>query len=96
MSISTTLAVAGMMLVSLPCTLTTVALPVLCPSAAGGFSVYAGVGGAAHVTTVDIGRAALSYADANWRLNGLDPAAHVSAAVDAFEFLDGASKAREK
>lgn len=67
-----------------------------CSSRAGGFSVYAGVGGAAHVTTVDIGRAALSYADANWRLNGLDPAAHVSAAVDAFEFLDGASKAREK
>ncbi|PNH07406.1 Ribosomal RNA large subunit methyltransferase I [Tetrabaena socialis] len=63
---------------------------------AGGFSVYAGVGGASHVTTVDVGRAALQYATANWKLNGLAPGDHVAAAVDAFEFLDAASRAREK
>ncbi|GFR40255.1 hypothetical protein Agub_g827 [Astrephomene gubernaculifera] len=62
----------------------------------GGFSVYAGVGGASHVTTVDVGRAALQYATANWQLNGLDPNRHEAAAVDAFEFLELAAKAREK
>ncbi|PNW79253.1 hypothetical protein CHLRE_09g407900v5 [Chlamydomonas reinhardtii] len=62
----------------------------------GGFSVYAGVGGASHVTTVDVGKAALSFADANWALNGLEPSRHVAAAEDAFEFLERAGKAREK
>ncbi|KXZ49659.1 hypothetical protein GPECTOR_20g516 [Gonium pectorale] len=62
----------------------------------GGFSIYAGVGGAADVTTVDVGRAALSYADANWALNGLEPSRHTAAAEDAFEFLDRAAKARER
>ncbi|EFJ44499.1 hypothetical protein VOLCADRAFT_121298 [Volvox carteri f. nagariensis] len=62
----------------------------------GGFSVYAGVGGARHVTTVDLGRAALSYATANWALNGLVPERHVAAAEDAFEFLEAAIKGREK
>jgi 23S rRNA (cytosine1962-C5)-methyltransferase len=58
--------------------------------------VYAGVGGARHVTTVDVGRAALGFATANWALNGLEPARHDAAAEDAFEFLEAASKAREK
>ncbi|GLC36377.1 hypothetical protein PLESTB_000768300 [Pleodorina starrii] len=62
----------------------------------GGFSVYAGVGGARHVTTVDVGRAALQYATANWALNGLVPERHEAAEQDAFAFLDAAAKAREK
>ncbi|KAG2487614.1 hypothetical protein HYH03_013753 [Edaphochlamys debaryana] len=62
----------------------------------GGFSVYAGVGGAAHVTTVDVGRAALSYAEANWELNGLPRGQHAAEAEDAFAFLERASKAKEK
>ncbi|GIL70950.1 hypothetical protein Vretimale_4050 [Volvox reticuliferus] len=62
----------------------------------GGFSVYAGMGGARQVTTVDVGRAALSYATANWALNGLVPEHHEAVAEDAFEFLDSAAKAREK
>ncbi len=58
--------------------------------------MYAGVGGAAHVTTVDVGRAALATADANWALNGLPPQQHVAAAEDAFAFLERAARERER
>ncbi|MFN8457744.1 MAG: class I SAM-dependent rRNA methyltransferase [Anaerolineae bacterium] len=53
----------------------------------GGFSVYAGLGGASRVTTVDIAAPALAAAQANWELNGLPPAQHETVAADAFEFL---------
>ena len=37
----------------------------------GGFSVYAGRGGAGHVTSVDIAAPASAAAERNWGLNGL-------------------------
>ncbi len=60
----------------------------------GGFSVYAGRGGAETVTTVDLAKPAVQAADAHWRDNGLDPARHELAAEDAFAFLDAAVEAR--
>jgi len=56
----------------------------------GGFSVYAGLAGAAAVTTVDVADAALAAADANWALNGLQPGKHEGVTMDAFEFLERA------
>lgn len=60
----------------------------------GGFSVYAGRGGAQAVTTVDLAKPAVQAADAHWRANGLDPARHELAAEDAFAFLDAAAEGR--
>jgi 23S rRNA (cytosine1962-C5)-methyltransferase len=57
----------------------------------GGFSVYAGVGGAARVTTVDVAAAALKAADVNWALNGLPHGRHEGVALDAFDFLERAA-----
>jgi 23S rRNA (cytosine1962-C5)-methyltransferase len=54
----------------------------------GGFSVAAGLGGAAHVTTVDIAAPALDAARRNLAHNGLDPAAHALVAADAFDWLE--------
>jgi 23S rRNA (cytosine1962-C5)-methyltransferase len=56
----------------------------------GGFSVYAGLGGAAHVTTVDTSSPALEAASHHWVLNGLPDSAHQSVASDAFDYLDTA------
>jgi 23S rRNA (cytosine1962-C5)-methyltransferase len=53
----------------------------------GGFSLAAALGGAAHVTTVDIARPAVDAARANFLANDLDPDAHAFAAADAFEHL---------
>jgi 23S rRNA (cytosine1962-C5)-methyltransferase len=53
----------------------------------GGFSVYAGVGGAAQVTTVDSARLALDTAAVHWTLNGLDAGRHTVVCADAFDFL---------
>ncbi len=50
----------------------------------GGFSVAAALGGATHVTSVDIAPAAIADAREIFRLNGLDPAAHEFVAADAF------------
>lgn len=58
----------------------------------GGFSVYAGLGGAARVTTVDLAAPALEAAGHHWQLNGLPPAAHQTAQADAFEYLAQAAK----
>lgn len=58
----------------------------------GGFSVYAGAGGATDVTTVDIAPPAIAAAEANWALNGLAPGAHEGAAGDAFAFLERAER----
>lgn len=60
----------------------------------GGFSVYAGLGGASQVTTVDIAAPALAAAQANWELNDLPPAKHETVAADAFEFLADAAAGR--
>ena len=56
-------------------------------SYAGGFSLRAALGGASHVTNVDIAARAHATAQASFRLAGLDPAAHaafVTAEVHAF------------
>jgi len=53
----------------------------------GGFSVAAALGGSSRVTTVDVDRDAVALASENFRLNGLDPAAHAFAAEDAFDLL---------
>ncbi len=50
----------------------------------GGFSVAAGLGGAARVTTVDIAPDAIEDARENFRLNGMDPEEHEFEVADAF------------
>ena len=58
----------------------------------GGFSVYAGLGGARHVTTVDAARPAVEAAGRHWQLNQLPPDGHDPVAADVFQFLDGAAR----
>jgi 23S rRNA (cytosine1962-C5)-methyltransferase len=53
----------------------------------GGFSIHAGLGGAASVATLDISGAALDQAEADWARNGLDPARHQRLQGDAFDLL---------
>lgn len=59
-------------------------------SYSGGFSVYAGLGGAKKVASLDVSKGAIDLAEQNWALNGLDPANHTSLCVDVFEYLNGA------
>jgi 23S rRNA (cytosine1962-C5)-methyltransferase len=58
----------------------------------GGFSVYAGLGGATKVTTVDIASNAIKGAEINWQLNGLNSERHEAICMDAFEFVLNAAK----
>jgi 23S rRNA (cytosine1962-C5)-methyltransferase len=60
----------------------------------GGFSVSAALGGAVHVESVDVARAAVEAAAQHFADNGIDPAAHAFSAVDAFEWLAAAKEAR--
>jgi 23S rRNA (cytosine1962-C5)-methyltransferase len=53
----------------------------------GGFSVAAGLGGAAHVTTVDSAAPALEHARRSWELNGLSASRHTLLAADVPETL---------
>lgn len=64
-------------------------------SYAGGFSMAAALGGATHVTSVDIATAAHATAQASFRAAGLEPRAHAFVTADAFAFLDGARARRE-
>lgn len=61
-------------------------------SFAGGFSVAAALGGAKHVTSVDVASAAHASAQRSFRENKLDPTTHAFVAADAFAFLDGAAR----
>jgi 23S rRNA (cytosine1962-C5)-methyltransferase len=61
----------------------------------GGFSVYAGVGGAKHVTTVDLATPAIEDALVNWQLNNLPKERHSGVVADAFEYLEGALQQKE-
>jgi 23S rRNA (cytosine1962-C5)-methyltransferase len=61
-------------------------------SYAGGFSVAAALGGARHVTSVDVAANAHATAQASFRLAGIDPRQHVFAAADAFAFLERAKR----
>lgn len=53
----------------------------------GGFSIYAGCGGASHVTNVDIAQGALDYAKINWELNALDHKNLANVCADAGDYL---------
>jgi 23S rRNA (cytosine1962-C5)-methyltransferase len=53
----------------------------------GGFSIAAGLGGAASVVTVDVAKPALELATAAWLRNGLDPDRHHTAAVEVERWL---------
>ncbi len=61
----------------------------------GGFSVYAGLGGAKHVTTVDLAKPALEVAEYHWQLNKLPATHHQTIKADAFEFLETAAQKKK-
>jgi 23S rRNA (cytosine1962-C5)-methyltransferase len=56
------------------------------------FSVAAALGGAARVTSVDVGGRALERGRANFALNALDPERHELVQTDAVRFVRGAVK----
>lgn len=58
----------------------------------GGFSLFAGLGGAKHTTTVDIAPAAIAAADHNWAINNLSPALHSGVTADAFAWIKDQAK----
>jgi 23S rRNA (cytosine1962-C5)-methyltransferase len=64
-------------------------------SYAGGFSLRAALGGASHVTSVDLAAKAHATAQASFRLAGVDPRAHAFVTADAFAFLAEAKKKRQ-
>ncbi|MEK6773067.1 MAG: class I SAM-dependent rRNA methyltransferase [Bdellovibrionota bacterium] len=53
----------------------------------GGFSIYAGLGGAKNVASLDVAQGAIDLANESWKLNGLNPADHTGLCVDVFEYL---------
>jgi 23S rRNA (cytosine1962-C5)-methyltransferase len=55
----------------------------------GGFSIYAGRGGAAKVASLDVSQGAIQMANDNWALNGLPLGAHDGLALDVFDYLSG-------
>ncbi len=57
-------------------------------SYSGGFSVYAGIGGAKKVASLDIAEGAIELAKQNWILNGLDPDKHTGLCIDVFEYIN--------
>lgn len=62
----------------------------------GGFSVYAGGGGAQHVTTVDVAEPAIAVATDHWRRNRLPSESHTGVVADAFAFIDDANRVGRK
>lgn len=58
----------------------------------GGFSMAAGLGGAAHVDTVDVASGAIALAREGWARNGLDASAHDAHTVDVEKFLNAAKQ----
>ncbi len=60
-------------------------------SYSGGFSVYAGLGGASKVASLDVAEGAIDLATKNWAQNGLDPKKHSGLCVDVFEYLNSAA-----
>lgn len=62
----------------------------------GGFSVAAGLGGAAHVTTVDMAKPAIATAQRAFLCNGLAKAHHRAVVQDVPRFLEGCQKAGER
>jgi 23S rRNA (cytosine1962-C5)-methyltransferase len=62
----------------------------------GGFSVAAGLGGAKHVTTVDLAKPALALAEQSWRANALPPERHSTRAGDVAALLGAAAQSGER
>ncbi|ODA36483.1 class I SAM-dependent rRNA methyltransferase [Planctopirus hydrillae] len=58
----------------------------------GGFSIAAGVGGAQHVTSVDVAEPAIEVARQHWELNELPASQHEAISADVFDFLAEAKK----
>ena len=56
-------------------------------SYSGGFSVYAGLGGARRVASLDISKGAIEMAEQNWALNSLESGQHQGLCVDVFDYL---------
>ncbi|WP_240975107.1 class I SAM-dependent methyltransferase [Chitinophaga fulva] len=54
----------------------------------GSFSVYAAAGGATEVTSVDLSKTYLAWAEDNMRLNGFDTAKHSFVHADVLQYLD--------
>lgn len=61
----------------------------------GGFSLAAGLGGAAKVVTVDVAAPAIALAQRSWLLNALPPAGHFGAAVEVERWLSEQRKGYE-
>jgi 23S rRNA (cytosine1962-C5)-methyltransferase len=61
----------------------------------GGFSIYAGLGGATKVTTVDIAPNAIKASEVNWQINHLSGEKHEALCLDAFEFVAEAHKEKK-
>lgn len=59
-------------------------------SYAGGFSLHAALGGAVHVTSVDMAAGAHATAQASFRAAGVDPSVHSFVTAEVQAFLDGA------
>jgi 23S rRNA (cytosine1962-C5)-methyltransferase len=53
----------------------------------GGFSINAGIGGASHITSVDLSHDILKECEAGLRRNGIIGSSHTEIASDAFEFI---------
>lgn len=62
----------------------------------GGFSVAAGKGGAAHVTTVDVAPGAIDLSRRAWAANELDPTRHEAVAADVPTLLQARVDAGER
>ncbi|MDZ4677182.1 MAG: class I SAM-dependent rRNA methyltransferase [Oligoflexia bacterium] len=58
-------------------------------SYSGGFSIYAGLGSASKVTSVDVSKGAISLSQENWELNKLKASIYQGLIVDVFEYLKG-------
>ena len=54
----------------------------------GSFSVYAAAGGAAEVTSVDLSKTYLSWAEENMRLNGFNNPSYTFVHADVLQYLD--------
>jgi 23S rRNA (cytosine1962-C5)-methyltransferase len=64
-------------------------------SYAGGFSLHAALGGASHVTSVDVAAAAHATAQASFQAAGVDPRAHAFVTADVQAFLETARERGE-
>ena len=62
----------------------------------GSLSVAAGLGGASHVTTLDLSKTTLDWARENWKCNGLSEGSGRFISGDVFEWLPRLKRSNEK